>query len=62
MNLSTEEHEAVESFKTNPQQQEELRSFMREEGAEWGRELSALVTTRLSLEQLLSNSRRWVLS
>ena len=58
MQLNAEEQQAVDEFRRNPEAQEEMRSEMRADGAEYGRELSEMVQRELGLEKLLSNSCR----
>jgi hypothetical protein len=57
MKLNAEEREAVAVFKSDPARQEELRSFMAEQGSDFGRRISD-VTCTLPPKVLLSNSGR----
>jgi hypothetical protein len=60
MKLNAEEREAVAVFKDAPAQQEELREFMRELGAEYGRRVSDRLWAFPKL--LLSNSGRFAVA
>lgn len=60
MKLSAEERRAVAEFKDDPAAQEELREFMREQGAEYGRLASERLWAFPKL--LLSNSGRFAVA